>query len=104
MKAVSAAEAESRQIIAEDKEEAAIETQLEQADEQIKCLERYYFYIYFFHKCMVITKWCNIIEKQEILIKHIKMFTFDQHQSNFFSLIAIAKVYLLNCALGGLGL
>ncbi|RXG57999.1 Zinc finger protein [Armadillidium vulgare] len=34
------AEVESRQIIAEDKVESAIETQLEQANEQIKCLER----------------------------------------------------------------
>ncbi|KAB7503750.1 Zinc finger protein [Armadillidium nasatum] len=40
LKEVSQAEVESRQIIAEDKVESAIETQLEQANEQIKCLER----------------------------------------------------------------
>ena len=40
MKEVSAAELESRQIIAEDKEEAAIENQIEQASEQMKCLQR----------------------------------------------------------------
>ncbi|KAK7067250.1 hypothetical protein SK128_020015 [Halocaridina rubra] len=40
MKEVSAAEQESRIIIEEDKEEAALTTQLEQANEQIACLER----------------------------------------------------------------
>ena len=40
MKEVSAAEVKSSQIIAEDKEEAALETQYEQADEQIRYFER----------------------------------------------------------------
>ena len=40
MKEVSAAEVESKQIIAEDNEEAAIETQMEQTTDQIKYYER----------------------------------------------------------------
>ena len=40
MKEVSQAEVESQQIIAEDKEEAALETQIEQTNEQINCLQR----------------------------------------------------------------
>ncbi|XP_076049239.1 zinc finger protein 830 [Oratosquilla oratoria] len=40
MKEVSAAEQQSRVIIEEDKEEAALETQIEQANEQIACLEK----------------------------------------------------------------
>ncbi|XP_064079466.1 zinc finger protein 830-like [Macrobrachium nipponense] len=40
MKEVSAAEQQSRMIIEEDKEEAALTTQIEQANEQIACLER----------------------------------------------------------------
>lgn len=40
MREVSAAEQESRMIIEEDKEEAALATQIEQANEQIACLER----------------------------------------------------------------
>ncbi|XP_071532950.1 zinc finger protein 830 [Panulirus ornatus] len=40
MREVSAAEQQSRMIIEEDKEEAALATQIEQANEQIACLER----------------------------------------------------------------
>jgi len=40
LREVSQAEVESRLIIEEDKEEAALETQIEQANEQIACLER----------------------------------------------------------------
>ena len=40
MKELSEAEVESRQIIAEDKEEAAIESQIEQANEQLKHLQK----------------------------------------------------------------
>lgn len=40
MREVSAAEQESRTIIEEDKEEAALATQIEQANEQIACLEK----------------------------------------------------------------
>ncbi|KAG0711767.1 Zinc finger protein 830 [Chionoecetes opilio] len=40
MKEVSAAEQESRTIIEGDKEEAALTTQIEQANEQIACLEK----------------------------------------------------------------
>ncbi|XP_045606620.1 zinc finger protein 830 [Procambarus clarkii] len=40
MREVSAAEQESRMIIEEDKEEAALATQIEQANDQIACLER----------------------------------------------------------------